>query len=500
MKKIILFAGIFLFFTACKKSFLQVDPKAIQLEDRYYKTSEQVFNALVATYDPLAWEGGNVYANFLVFVAGADECYSGGGSSSDLPFLQPLNNYTIDPATGPHGDFWQQYFTGVARANNFLAKIQAPEISGLSDSLRGRYTAEAKTIRAYFYFNLVRLFKNIPMYLVPLEKSEIYNQQQVAPEIVYAQIEKDLQEAIAEKYLPNTVAAATEGGRITKGAAKALLGKVYLYEKKWTDAAAQFADVNGTPGSSNIYGYRLYSNFNDIFKPDNKFTSESIWEFSHNAKSAGTTGNPQPIEGLMATVMVGPRSYTGDTFVFGWGGCPIIPAFTNLMRTDPRYSITVSDIDSLVALKKATYAPGYLNTGKFVRKYAPLKAFRPASGGNPVANYPQNYIEMRVADAYLMEAEAILQSGGNTGRAALLLNAVRARVGLPAITATLDNIYNERRFELATEGHRWHDLVRWGQAPTVLAFKGFKSGKNEIFPIPLNELNNTKLEQNPGYK
>lgn len=499
MKKIVLYIIILLIFASCKKSFLEVDPKAIQLEDRYYKTADQVFNALVASYDPLSWDGGTAYANFLVFVAGADECYSGGGSSSDLPYLQPLNNYTIDPATGPHASFWQQYFTGVSRANNFLSKIQSPDITGLSDSLKGRYTAEVKTIRAYFYFNLVRLFKNIPMYLEPLDKSEIYKQEQVAPEAVYAQVEKDLKEAIAEKYLPNTVAAAAEGGRITKGAAKALLGKIFLYEKKWADAAAQFAEVNGTPGASNIYGYKLYSNFNDIFKPDNKFTSESILEFTHNSKSASTTGNPQPIEGLMASVMVGPRSYTGDTYVFGWGGCPVIPAFTTLMRSDPRYSITIADVDSLVTLKKATYAPGYLNTGKFVRKYAPLKAYRPASGGNPVANYPQNYIEMRVSDAYLMEAEAILQSGGNISRAATLLNAVRARVGLPSIAATLDNIYNERKLELATEGHRWFDLVRWGQAPTVLAFKGFKEGKNEIFPIPLNELNNTKLVQNPGY-
>ena len=499
MKKIFFYTVILVTFASCKKSFLEVDPKATQLEDRYYKTAEQVFNGLVATYDPLSWDGGTAYANFLVFVAGADECYSGGGSSSDLPYLQPVNNYTIDAATGPHASFWQQYFTGVARANNFLSKVQSTDITGLSDSLRGRYTAEAKTIRAYFYFNLVRLFENIPMYLVPLEKSEIYNQSQVAPEVVFTQIEKDLTEAIAERYLPNTVVAATEGGRITKGAAKALLGKVFLYQKKWNEAASQFAEVNGTPGGANPYGYRLYSNFNEIFRPDNKFTSESIWEFTHNAKSAGTTGNPQPIEGLMASVMVGPRSYTGETFVFGWGGCPIIPAFSSLMRTDPRYAITVSDVDSLVALKKATYAPGYLNTGKFIRKYAPLKAYRPATGGNPVANYPQNYIEMRVSDAYLMEAEALLQSGGSTARAATLLNAVRSRVGLPAVAATLENIYNERRLELATEGHRWFDLVRWGQAPTVLAFKGFKAGKNEIFPIPLNEMNNTKLVQNEGY-
>ena len=114
-------------------------------------------------------------------------------------------------------------------------------------------------------------------------------------------------------------------------------------------------------------------------------------------------------------------------------------------------------------------------------------------------NYQQDDYIIRLADTYLMEAEALVQGGGDIARAATLLNAVRARVGLAPIAATLDNIYNERRLELATEGHRWFDLVRTGQAPTVLAFKGFKANKNEVLPIPLFELNNTKLVQNPGY-
>ncbi len=98
-----------------------------------------------------------------------------------------------------------------------------------------------------------------------------------------------------------------------------------------------------------------------------------------------------------------------------------------------------------------------------------------------------------------MEAEALVNSGGNVARAQALLDAVRARVGLPSVGVSLQSIYNERRLELATEGHRWYDLIRTGQAPTVLAYKGFKMGVNEILPIPLTELNNTNLKQNPGY-
>lgn len=148
---------------------------------------------------------------------------------------------------------------------------------------------------------------------------------------------------------------------------------------------------------------------------------------------------------------------------------------------------------------EASYIPGYENTGYFIQKFAPLLEFENTNAGPAPLNYPQNYVEIRLADTYLMEAEALVQGGGDLGRAAALLNAVRARVGLAPVEATLENIYQERRLELATEGHRWYDLVRTGQAATVLVDNGFVAGKNEILPIPLPELNNTQLVQNPQY-
>lgn len=496
---IVLIPGLVLFTTACKKDFLDVDPKALQIEETYYKNAQEAFNGLVAAYDPLSWEGVSQYANFAVFVAGADECYSGGGSSSDLPYLQAVNNYTISPAVGPQLDFWKMYFVGVSRTNTIINVLNNKEVSGLGDDVKARYVAEAKVLRAYYYFSLVRLFKNIPFYTEPVSSEEIYGLEQVDPSVVYTQIEKDLNEAIGEANLPNTVSVEAEGGRMTKGTAKALLGKVYLYEEKWSEAVTMLADVNGTPGGVNTYGYRLLEDFSNIFNPDNRHSSESILEFNHTGSASSGWGNTSRVEGLIATTMLGPRSYRGDIYVFGWGGCPIIPAFSELMYNDPRYAATIADIDSLVSLGKASYAPGYLNTGKFVRKYAPLVTHRPTSGGPPPLNYPQNFIEIRLADTYLMEAEALLRGNGDVTRAGLLLNAVRNRVGLSAVASSLENVYAERRFELATEGHRWFDLVRWGQAPAVLGSKGFTQGKNEIFPIPLAELNNTKLKQNPGY-
>jgi starch-binding outer membrane protein, SusD/RagB family len=444
----------------------------------------------------MGWEGNGSWANFGCLNAASDECYGGGGSASDVPYLNIMDNYSMDPATGPQADFWDKYFRGVSRANTIISKLES-DIPGLSDAVKKRYIAEAKFLRAHYYFDLVRLFRNVPLFTKPLSTEEIYNVAQAAPEAVYDQIEKDLTEAVAEKNLPDKVAPDTEGGRITKAAAQALLGKVYLYEKKWNLAAQQLAEVNGTPGGTTKYGNQLLPVFADIFKPDNKFNKESVFEITHVTLASSTGGNPVIIEGHKATKMFGPRSYNGPIYYSGWGGCPITPELYNALRNDPRLEATVADIASLVKAGKATYVPGYMDTGYFIQKYAPLQTFKAAT--NESNNYPQNYIEIRLADTYLMEAEALVQGGGDLARAAALLNAVRARVKLPPVAATLENIYNERRLELATEGHRWYDLVRTGRAATVLAPMGFVAGKNEILPIPLQELNNTQLVQNPKY-
>ncbi len=487
--------------SSCKKDFLTVDPRATQVESNYYKDASQVFNGLVSVYDPLGWDAVGGYGSFASLNAASDDCYGGGGSSSDIPLINAMNNYTVDPANGPQSDYWTKDFTGISRANTLLSKLEAnTPVAGFDDVTRKRYIAETKFLRAYYYFELVRLFKNVPLITAPLSAENIYQVKQAPPAEVYTQIEKDLMAAIAETNLPNTVPAATEGGRITKGAAHALLGKVFLYEKKWNEAIQQFADVNGTPGAANKYGYRLLPIYSDIFKVDNKFHSESILEIMHTNLAANTGNEPLPQrEGNLVSLTFGPRSYSGVLYYSGYGANPISPELFNLIHYDPRYKATVADVDSLVKLGKAKYVPGYMNTGHFIQKFAPLLAYQSTGAGKSNQNYPQDYIEIRLADTYLMEAEALVQGGGDVTRAAVLLNAVRARVGLSAVAATLDNIYNERRLELATEGHRWYDLVRTGRAAAVLASKGFVAGKNEILPIPLAELNNTKLVQNPNY-
>jgi hypothetical protein len=170
--------------------------------------------------------------------------------------------------------------------------------------------------------------------------------------------------------------------------------------------------------------------------------------------------------------------------------------FYDFIKLDPRFASTVLDMKDLQTRGKASYIGGYQDTGYFLNKFIPRRSDVTTGTGEPVLNYRQNSYVIRLADTYLMEAEAL---GGTGTRAQALLDAVRARVGLASTPVSLAAIKSERRAELAGEGHRFFDLVRWGDAATKLASRGFRAGKNEVFPIPYKELQNTKLVQNPGY-
>ncbi len=491
-----LFTGLVLGVGACKKSFLNVSPEGTVLESDYYQTPDEAFSGLIAAYNPLSWTVVSSYAPKMVLLTlASDEAYAGGGSNSDNPGFQAWNTYTLTSATpNVPPDLWSRNFTGIYRANTMLGKIGS--VPGLTNDLKTRYTAEMQFLRAYYYFDLVRLFGNVPLITTVLDQSQFYTQVQAKPADVYAQIEKDLTAAIPG--LPATVDPATEGGRVTKGAAQALLGKAIIYQNnnsRMQEAATDLELVNSSPN------YHLLPNYADIFSVSNKFNAESIFEIVHTQQAGKGWGNWPNFDGNVGVQMVGPRGYTGPTYesaTAGYGFLPITLDLVNALKNDPRYAATIVNIDSLAQKGVCTYQASYQNTGYFINKYAPLAAFQGTVGDIPL-NWQNDEIEIRLADTYLLEAEALVRGGGDAGRAQALLDAVRARVGLASVPATLDNIYNERRLELATEGHRWFDLVRTGQAATVLASKGFTANKNEVLPIPLQELNNTKLVQNPGY-
>jgi hypothetical protein len=465
--------------------------------NNFFRNEQECFFALVGTYDPLRKYAGGFENMVTFFNAGSDDFYAGGGSATDGAGIQGLSNYQLNPNTMP-ASYWRDYYQGISRANILIEKI--PQAS-MSDAIKNRFTGEAKTLRALYYFELLRMFGNIPLILKEIKATDdYYNIPQATKTEVYTQIEADLLDAIPK--LPMTVSG-DQKGRLTQGAAKALLGKVYLYENKKAEAAAQFADVNGTPGGTSQYGYKLVSDFASLWVTDNKFTTESIIEVMHTNKgnsdwSFWGQGND---EGNSINIMVAPRGYSKKTddapdVVAGWAFNPVTTDLYNFMQGDPRMDATILNVKVLKQQNKADYSPAYMDSGYFLNKYMPTKDEVTTLPGASELNYRQNYIYIRLADTYLMEAEAL---NGTGSRAQALLDAVRTRVGLASIPVSMQAIKDERRRELAGEGHRWFDLVRWGEAPAKLGSRGFIAGKNEILPIPYTELTGTILKQNPNY-
>lgn len=482
-----------LLLSSCGDDFLEVRPVGRVLEANFYQTEEQVFEGLVAVYDVLQWNDQVGYSMYRTLLdVASDEAHAGGSDAADQPAWVAWDGFKMTPNLGPQAGFWKKNYTGIYRANLLLEKIEGAE--DLTPQFKSRVIAEAKFLRAKFHFDIACLFGNALVITKTLGADEYYTVSQKPVAEILVQVEQDLNDAIAD--LPETVSG-NELGRITKGAAQSLLGRAILYGNgNMATAATALQNV------INSGVYALENNFGDIFKTSNEHGVESIFEISYSDNSIADwwmfgSGNG---EGNVAIQFVGMRDYNGPTYATGWGFSPVSEELVNAMQGDPRFEHTIID----AANTGGTYTEGYQNTGYFVRKYAPLAANTAGDGAIPL-NWANNVREIRYADVLLMAAEAIVRSNGNESTARGYVNQVRARVNLPAITSTgnqlLEDIYKERRMELALEGHRFFDLVRTNKAATVLAGKGFVAGTHEFLPIPQTEidLSNNALKQNFGY-
>jgi hypothetical protein len=480
---IIILSAVSFLHTGCKK-FLSVDPPYAQDAENYFQSPEDFERALTGAYDML--QGS--FVSFWIGEIASDNAIAGGESVNDSQGLHQIDNMTHGGVNNELRNIMRWNYTGITRVNYIMENKDNIDFPGKEHML-----AEAKFLRAYYYFELVKFFGDVPLIIdkrIGIEEARQFPRTPKAE--VYAQIEQDLAAAAT---ILSPVAA--QKGRATKGAAQALLGKVYLYQNKFTEAAAIFDEIR----NSGLYS--LISDYSQLFSASNENNSETVFEIQYSGLEGGGYGCLICLEGNAAPGFQGIRQYTGP--VYGDGNSYNLPTqelYNAFSPIDPRRGHTILDIDAFIAAQpepsSITYAIGAGgHTGYYNNKY--IK--RQGEIGLPDNDLtsPVNYRVIRYADVLLMAAEAHFHLGNNQ-IAQQLVNQVRVRAGVPGIPVqSLNDIYKERRFELSGEGHRFFDLVRTGQAAQFI--DGFVIGKHELFPIPQVEIDlaGGNWQQNSGY-
>lgn len=485
-----------LFLGSCKK-WVDYNPREdFKITDQEYLRSEKDYRAMaVGCYSPLTW------LNQLVLIGDVitDNSVTGGESASDQLALQQIDNFTFTSVNSTIADQWQSAYEGINRVN-YLTQYKDLNLAGENITFPGKDALYGETyfLRAFYYFTLVKMFGDVPLFVDRrLGVTETNTLTRSPKSEVYAQIEKDLTDAIA--VLPIVQ---TEQGRATKSAAQALLGKVYLYQGKNTEAAAMLENV--------INKFSLVPNFASIFLQSGENGPESVFEIQYsNGQATYDWGHPTRNQGNLVVQQSGVRGLSGINgmpYASGWStNLPTSNLAGIYAAGDQRKDVTLFNVE---AYKLANpnfnivylVAP-YRNTGFYSGKYQPRVG---ESSGQIELNYGNNFRTIRYADVLLMAAEAYNKSG-NDVTAQTYLNLVRRRAfgntnnDITSTGNTLgDAIFAERRRELAMEGEYFFDLVRTGKAAAALASLGFISGKHELFPIPQSDVNGG-LTQNPGY-
>jgi starch-binding outer membrane protein, SusD/RagB family len=486
-------------FTACKK-WVDYNPREdYRITELDYLKSEKDYRTMqVSVYTPMQWLNQEVPVGDIA----SDNAVSGGENASDVLSLQQIDDYTHTPVNSTLTELWKAAYEGVNRAN-YMVQYKDKNPAGTAVDFAGKEAlyGEVYFLRAYYYFHLVRMFGDVPLFVDKrLSLSESKSLKRAPKADVYKQIEKDLNAAVTA--LP---AIQVQKGRITKYAAQALLGKVYLYQNKFNEAAAMLENVI----SSNAF--TLVSNFGSIFLASGENGPESVFEiqYSNNSPYYNWAGYNRG-QGNYAVQQTGIRGLNGTAampYASGWStNLPTKDLADAYLPGDQRKDVTILDIEAYKTANPSfniTYqvAP-YKNTGLYNQKYHPRKG---ETSGQLELNYGNNFRIIRYADVLLMAAEAFNRSTTpNVAKAQGYLNQVRQRAygntshnTTATGTALTLEIWEERRLELGMEGHRFFDLVRTGKAKDEIT--GFVEGKHEVFPIPQEEVTISGLTQNNGY-
>jgi len=500
LKHFIILITLGLFFTQCKKSLLTIEPTIpINSVDNYYQNEVEAVNAVNATYTPLsaiyngaAWHLGDIMS---------DDTDLGGGGGGDGLETAELDNFSVTSFNPIINTMWAQCYFGILRANLVIERV--PLVPVMTASVRNRSIGEGRYLRAMYYYHLVRVFGDVPLYtnVITAEQSSAISRS--PKQSVYNQIIADLK--IAETLLPNTYTSADKG-RVTAGAAKGLLASVYLTIGDKTNAALKAKEVIDNKA---LYGYDLWSDYGDNFKLDNENGKESMFEVQY--RSGGGQWSDYGAGQKLNTFFAPRAQDIVQSSGYGWN----VPT----KNFADSYTKTGSGYNTIIDKRRnaSMWIPGdtygsYTQAAQLVGSPLGLnvrKYFVPVSntlGDNGGWTCALNVPIMRYSEMLLIYAEA---AGPALGKP--YADLVRVRAGLPVLPAGLsdaqwlDAMYKERRLEFGFEMHRWYDLLRHPD-PNYFLTVMRAAGKNNIqikhryMPIPQAERDkNSNLTQNDGY-
>ena len=479
---------------SCEDKFLDEEENYLIDSEGYFNSEDDYYLALVGAYDLLQ----TTFINNILGEIASDNTLCGGESATDTSGYQQIDDMIHTPVNLQLRNLWNYMFAGIKRCNYFLEFQDKTDFDG-----REAMVAEVRFLRAYYHFELVKWFGGIPVKeydnallgqgkrFAPGDETSI---PRYSADQVYALIESDLIFAVN-----NLEYSAPQVGRVSKGAAQAVLGKAYLYQDKFSESASVLQDLisNGP--------YQLSSDFEQIFELEGENGVGSVFEVQYTDGEGASFDCFQCSEGNIAVGYMGIRNHTGPVYDSGFSfNVPVQEAFDAFSPGDVRRDVSILDIVAWATATGAEYVEGYEHTGFYNRKYLPRKGDQ--NIGDQNLTNPNNYRSIRFADVLLMAAEALNRGGVDDTQALIYLNQVRERAfgnsnsNISATGSALtDAIWEERRLELMGEGHRFFDLVRTGQAAS--AIEGFVTDKHEVFPIPFEEIqfSNGNWNQNPNY-
>ena len=471
----------------CKK-FLTENLRGSFSTDTYYKTDKQAIQAINGAYNANSFTG----ANNVIWVFGdvASDDAVKGGNAGDQAEITFIDNFTANAGNGMIFNFWQFTYEAIARANNVIYYVPAVP---MDDGLKNRIIGEAKFLRAYNYFNLVNIFGKVPLKLLPPITQDAINVPLSEIAAIYTQIDNDLTDAAA--VLPPSYNNPLDVGRVTKGAALAMLGKANLYQQNWAAATGYFQQVDA------LGIYKPLTNYADNFKVAFKNSTESVFEIQHLAKQIPQTG-----------------SELNQWFAPAGDGGYYFDAPTKSLVDEFERS-TTGEVDPRLDISIGRDGQPWLNGDLFSAGWSPATGFLTKKHQQPLSEVSAplkgdgdlNYTYLRYADVLLMKAEAYNEQN-NADSAKTNLNKVRHRarasfIGTPpadllADVTTSDQsllrtaIQHERRVELAQEFHRYFDLMRWGKTIAEAALgPDFKYETKRYLPIPQAEVDTNQAIQ-----